>query len=51
MASFSIGATPFLLEIDSARENSVHEIPRAPDDAADQTAGQYLPIRLICEKL
>jgi hypothetical protein len=25
----------------------VQEIPRTPDDAADEEAGQYLPIRLI----
>ncbi len=25
----------------------MQEIPRAPDDAGDQKAGQYLPIRLI----
>jgi hypothetical protein len=46
MASFPIGTTPFLLEISSSWGNSMHEIPRAPDDAADQKAGQYLPIRL-----
>jgi hypothetical protein len=33
MASFSIGTTPFLLEIDSTRGSSVQEIPRAPNDA------------------
>ncbi len=46
MASFPIGMTPFLLEIDSARGTPC--IPRAPiNDAAYQTAGQYLSIRLI----
>jgi hypothetical protein len=47
MASFPIGTMPFLLENDSTQESSVHEIPRAPDDAADQKARQYLSIRLI----
>ncbi len=48
MASFFIGTTPFLLEIDSARgRSSVQEVPHTPDDAAHQKAGRYLPIRLI----
>jgi hypothetical protein len=47
MASFPIGTTPFLLEIDSARGSSMQEIPHTPDDAAAQEAGQYLLIRLI----
>jgi hypothetical protein len=49
MASFPVGTTPFLLNIDSAWGISVPEIPRTPDDAADQEAGWYLPIRLIRE--
>ncbi len=33
MASFSIGTTPFFLEIDSAQGSSVQEIPRTPDES------------------
>ncbi len=48
MASFPIGTTPFLLEMYSARGSSaVQEIPRTPDDAADEEVGRYLPIPLI----
>jgi hypothetical protein len=47
MASFRIGTTPFLPEIESAGGSSGQEIPRTPDDAADQEAGRYLRIRLI----
>ncbi len=48
MASFPIGTTPFLLEIYSAWGSSVQDIPRTPIDAADEEAGRYLPIQLIC---
>jgi hypothetical protein len=47
MASFPIGTTPFLFEIDSARGSSVQEIPRTPDDADEQETRRYLSIRLI----
>jgi hypothetical protein len=48
MASFPVGMMPFLLEIRITWGSSdEQEIPRAPDDAADQKARQYLLIRLI----
>ncbi len=45
MASFAIGMTPCFLEIQSARGTFAREIPRRPDDAADQHTAGYLPIR------
>jgi hypothetical protein len=47
MALVPVGMTPFLLEIESGEESSVQEIFRAPNDAANQKARQYLLIRLI----
>jgi hypothetical protein len=47
MALFPTGRTPFLLEIGSAQGSFMKEIPRTPDDAADEEAGRYLLIRLI----
>jgi hypothetical protein len=38
MTSIPTGTTPFFPEIESARGSSVQEIPRSPDDAADQKA-------------
>jgi hypothetical protein len=38
MSSFPAGMTPFFPENKSARESSVQEIPRSPNDAADQEA-------------
>jgi hypothetical protein len=36
MSSFPAETTPFFPEIESARGSSVQEIPRSPNDAADQ---------------
>jgi hypothetical protein len=47
MASLPIGMTPFLFEIERVRGSSMQEIPRAPNDAADEKAEWHLPIRLI----